>query len=62
MRDKTHTIVSIAVYNKAVVIPSGYRLVKLKADKGTEFTCAEVRQYCVDIGTKLESAPPNNPQ
>ena len=62
MRDKAHTIDSIALYNKAVVIPSDHRLVRLKADNGTKFTSAEVQQYYHDIGTKLELASPNNPQ
>ena len=62
MRAETHTIDSITLYNKAVVIPSGHCLVRLKAGKDTEFTSAEVRQYCHAIGTKLEFAFPNTPQ
>ena len=38
------------------------RLIRLRADKGTEFTSSEFRQYCLDIGVKLEFASPNTPQ
>ena len=44
------------------MIPSGYRLERVKADKGSEFTSAEFRQYCREVGIKLEFASPNTPQ
>ena len=61
-RDKTYTIDSIALYNKAVVIIFIHRLVRLKVNKGTKFTSAEVRQYCLDIDTELDFTSPNTPQ
>ena len=43
-------------------ISSGNRPVKLEADKGTEFTSAEMRHYCLDIGTTFAFASSNSCQ
>ena len=48
--------------NKALVIPNNTCLIRLRADKDTEFTSSEFRQYCHDIGVSLEFASPNTPQ
>ena len=53
---------ALELYNKALVIPNNTRLIRLRADKGTEFTTSEFRQYCYDIGVSLEFASPNTPQ
>ena len=45
-----------------LVIPNNTRLIRLRADKSTEFTSSEFRQYCHDIGVSLEFASPNIPQ
>ena len=42
--------------------PQRTRLIRLRADKGTEFTSSEFRQYCLDIGVNLEFDSPNTPQ
>ena len=44
------------------MVPQRTRLIRLRAEKGTEFTSSEFRQYCLDIGVKLELASPNTPQ
>lgn len=62
IKSKTNTVDSLELFNKAVVIPSKERLVRLKGDKGTEFTSSEFRQYCLDIGIQLEFASTNTPQ
>ena len=49
-------------HNIALVIPNNTRLIRLRADKGTEFTSSDFRQYCPDIGLSLDFASPNTPQ
>ena len=44
------------------MVPQRTRLIRLRAEKGTEFTSCEFRQYCLDIGVKLEFASPNTSQ
>ena len=62
IKTETQTIDSLELFNKALVAPQRTRLIRLRADKGTEFTSFEFRQYCLDIRVKLEFAPPNSPQ
>ncbi|CAB1110628.1 unnamed protein product [Ectocarpus sp. CCAP 1310/34] len=62
MKDKTCSVDSLALFNKGTVVPTGERIYCLRGDQGTEFTSAEFRQYCQDIGIKLEFASPNTPQ
>ena len=44
------------------MIPTGERIQRLRGDQGTELTNADVRQYCLDTGIKLEFASQNTPQ
>ena len=46
----------------AHVIPSGYRLGRVKGDRGGEFTSNAFRQYCRQVGVRLEFAATNTPQ
>ena len=62
MKDKTCSVDALAVFVKETVIPTGERIHTLRGDHGTEFTSAEFRQYCQDVGIKLEFASPNTPQ
>ena len=62
MRDKTCSVDALAVFVKEIVIPTGERIHTLRGDRGTEFTSAEIRQYCQNVGIKLEFASPNTPQ
>ena len=43
------------------VISTGERIHTLRGDRGMGFTSAEFRQYCKDVGIKLEFASPNIP-
>ena len=61
MKDKNHSVDSLALFNKGTVIPTGER-VCLRGDQGTELTNADIRQYCLDTGIKLEVAFQNTPQ
>ena len=38
---KPQTLDALELYNKALVIPNNSRLIRLRADKGTEFTSSE---------------------
>ena len=62
VKDKTCSVDALAVFVKEIVIPTGERMYALRGDLGTEFTSAGFRQYCQDVGIKLEFAPPNTPQ
>ena len=44
------------------MVPQRTRLIRLRADKGAEFTSFEFPQFCLDIGVKLEFSSPNTPQ
>ena len=50
------------LWNKALVDPQLTRLIRLRADKGTGVTSSEFRQYCLDIGVKLEFSSLITPQ
>ena len=43
MKDKTHSVDSLALFNKGTVIPTGERIQRLRGDQGTELTNADVR-------------------
>ena len=58
MKDKACSVDVLAVFVKETVIPTGERIHTLRGDRGTEFTSAEFRQYCQDVGIKLEVASP----
>ena len=62
IKTKTQTIDALELFNKALVVLQRTRLIRLRAEKGTEFTSSEFRQFCLDIGAKLELASPNTPQ
>ena len=47
---------------QSVVIPSGLRVERLRADKGGEFTSKEVQNYCLQTGVALEFASTNTPK
>ena len=54
IKTKPQALDALELYNKALVIPNNTRLIRLRADKGTEFTSSEFRQYCHDIGVSRE--------
>ena len=61
IKTKPQALDALELYNKALVIPNNTRLIRLRADKGTEFTSSDLTQYCHDIGVSLELAFPNTP-
>ena len=62
IKAKPQALDALELYNESLVIPNNMRLIRLREDKGTEFTSSEFRQYCHDIGVSLEFASPNTPQ
>ena len=62
MNDKTHSVDSLALFNKGTVIPTGERIQRIRGDQGTELMNMDVRQYWLDAGIKLEFASHNTPQ
>ena len=61
IKTKPQALDALKPYNKALAIPNNGRLIRLWADKGTEFTSSGFRQYRHDIGVSLEFASPNTP-
>ena len=59
MKDKTHSVDFLALFNKGTVITTRERIQGLRGDKGRGLTNADVRQYCLDTGIKLEFASQN---
>ena len=53
---------SLALFNRGTVIPTGECIHRLRGDHGTELTNADVRQYCLDTGIKLDVASQNTPE
>ena len=62
MKDKTHSVDFLALFNNGTVITTRDRIQGLRGDKGRGLTNADVRQYCLDTGIKLEFASQNTPQ
>ena len=46
---------------KSLVAPLGYRIVRLRADRGTEYTGSAFREYCRQPSIQLEFAATNTP-
>ena len=46
IKTKPQALDALELYNKALVIPNNTRLIRLRADKGTEFTSSAFKQYC----------------
>ena len=61
IKTKPQAIDALELYNKALVVPNNTPLICLRAEKCTQFTSSEFRQYCHDIGVSLEFASPNTP-
>ena len=62
VKNKTHSVDSLALFTKGTVISTGERIQRLQGDQGTELTNVDVRHYCLDTGIKLEFASQNTPQ
>ena len=45
-----------------MVIPSGFRVERLRVDKGGELISKEFQDYCLQTGVSIEYASTNTPQ
>ena len=50
---------TIQLYVKSLVAPLGYRIVRLRTDRGTEYTGSAFREYCRQTAIQLEFAATN---
>ena len=62
LKAKSDVVDSLQLYNQHTVIPSGYRLGRVKRDRGGEFSVNAFRQYGREVGVRLEFAATNTPQ
>ena len=53
MKENTCSVDALPVFVKKTVISTSERIHTVRGDRGTEFTSAEFRQYCQDVGIKL---------
>ena len=53
---------TLKLINQSLVIPTGLRLERLRGDRDTEYTAQAFREYCLQIGIKLEFDSSNTPQ
>ena len=59
---KHDALSSFQVFVQSVVNPSGFRVERLRVDKGGEFISKEFQDYCLQTGVSLEYASTNTPQ
>ncbi|CAN0476461.1 unnamed protein product, partial [Laminaria digitata] len=62
LKSKHDALSSFQVFVQSVVIPSGFRVERLRVDKGGEFISKEFQDYCLQTGVSLEYASTNTPQ
>ena len=62
LKSKHDALSSFQVLVQYVVIPSGFRVQRLRVDKGGEFISKEFQDYCLQTGVSLEYASTNTPQ
>ena len=62
LKSKRDALHSFQAFVKSVVIPSGFRVERLRADKGGEYIGQTFKDYCLQTGIKLEYASTNTPQ
>ena len=62
IKAKSNAIDTLKLFNQALPIPTGLRLERPRGDRGTEYTARAFREYCLQIGAKLEFASTNTPQ
>ncbi|CAN0453265.1 unnamed protein product, partial [Ectocarpus sp. 12 AP-2014] len=62
IKTKRDAFKTLRLFNQSLVVPTGFTLDRVRGDKGKEYTCREFREYCLQIGAKLEYASKNTPQ
>ena len=62
LKSKDDALSTFQSFVQSVVIPSGFRVERLRADKGGEYIGKEFKDYCLQTGVSLEYASTNTPQ
>ncbi|CAM9556757.1 unnamed protein product, partial [Laminaria digitata] len=62
LQSKHDALSSFQVFLQSMVIPSGFRVERLRVDNGGEFISKEFQGYCLQVGVSLEYASTNTPQ
>ena len=62
LKSKHDDLSSIQIFVQSVVIPSGFRVERLRVDKGGELISKEFQDYCLQTGVSIEYASTNTPQ
>ena len=62
LKSKHDDLSSFQVFVQTVVIPSGFRVERLRVDKGGELISKEFQDYCLQTGVSIEYASTNTPQ
>ena len=62
LKSKHNALSSFQVIVRSVVIPSGFRVERLRVDKERKFSSKEFPDYCLQTGVSLEYATTNTPQ
>ena len=62
LKSKHDALSSYQVFIQSVMIPRGFRVERLRVEKGGEFISKEFQDYCLQTGVSLEYASTNTPQ
>ena len=61
IRAKSDATDALKLFNQSLAIPTGFRLERLRGDRGMEYNARAFRECCLQIGVKLEFASTNTP-
>ena len=62
LKSKHDALIAFQSFIKSAVLPIGFRVERLRTDKGGEYTSDKFRDYCLQTGVSLEYASTNTPQ
>ena len=62
VKAESDAIDTLKLFNQSLTIPTGLRLERIRGNRGTEYTARAFREYCIQIGVKLEFTSTNIPQ
>ena len=61
LKSKHDALSSYQVFIQSVMIPRGFRVERLRVEKGGEFISKEFQDYCLQTGESLDYASTNTP-
>ena len=62
LKSKHDALSSFQVFVQSLVVPSGFRVERLRVRKGRELISTEFQGHCLQTGVSLENASTNTPQ